>query len=107
MATKAHLVIDQGTTFATEIQLLDENDEALNVTNFTARGAIRKHYVSVNSIAFSTNLSTGSLILTLSANQTTGITPGRYVYDVELIDGGGTVVRILEGMVTFTPEVTR
>lgn len=107
MAIKANLVIDQGTTFASSIELLDENDEAINVTGYTARGQIRKHYTSTNAVSFTTTLSNGSLIISLTANQTANIVSGRYVYDLELVDGSGTVVRILEGIATITPEVTK
>jgi hypothetical protein len=107
MALKANLVVDQGTTFASSIELLDQNDEAVNVTGYTARGQIRKHFSSTNAVSFTTGLSNGSLVISLTANQTANIISGRYVYDVELVDSTGTVIRILEGIVTVTPEVTR
>lgn len=107
MALKANLVVDQGTTFASSIELLDQNDEAVDVTGYSARGQIRKHFSSTNSVSFTTGLSNGSLVISLTANQTANIISGRYVYDVELVDSTGTVIRILEGIVTVTPEVTR
>lgn len=107
MATKANLVIDQGSTFASSIDILDENDEPVVLTNYTARGQIRKHYSSTNSVSFTTTLSNGSLVISLTAGQTANMVSGRYVYDLELVDPGNTVVRILEGIVTVTPEVTR
>lgn len=107
MALKANIVIDQGSTFASTVEILDENDEAIDVTNYQARGQIRKHYSSTNAVSFSTSLSNGSLVISLTANQTANMVAGRYVYDIELIDPANTVVRILEGIVTLTPEVTR
>ena len=41
------------------------------------------------------------------AANTANITPGRYVYDVELEDPAGDVTRIFEGIVTVLPNVTR
>jgi hypothetical protein len=107
MATKANLVIDQGSTFASSIDILDDNDESVNLTGYSARGQIRKHYTSTNSVSFTTTLSNGSLVISLTANQTANMVSGRYVYDLELIDPANTVLRILEGIVTVTPEVTR
>ena len=107
MALKANMVIDQGSTFSTMIEILDENDDPINVTSYNARGQIRKHYSSTNAVNFSTALANGSLVLSLTANQTSNIVAGRYVYDIELIDPANTVARILEGIVTVTPEVTR
>lgn len=107
MALKANIVIDQGTTFASSIAILDENEDPINMTNYSSRGQIRKTYTSSNAINFTTALANGVLVLSLTANQTANISSGRYVYDVELVDGSNTVVRILEGIVTITPEVTR
>lgn len=107
MAQKANITIDQGTTFASGIDLLNDNDEPVDVTNYAARGQIRKHYSSTNAVSFTTTLSNGSLVISLTANQTAGMVAGRYVYDIELVDPSNTVLRILEGIVTVTPEVTR
>lgn len=107
MALKANLVIDQGTTFASSIEVLDENDNAIELQNYVARGQMRKTYTSNNAVDFTTTTSTGILVISLTAGQTANITAGRYVYDVELVDSQNTVVRILEGIVTITPEVTK
>jgi hypothetical protein len=107
MAQKANITIDQGTTFSSGIDLLNDNDEPVDVSNYTARGQIRKHYSSSNSVSFTTTLSNGSLVISLTASQTANIVAGRYVYDLELVDPSNTVLRILEGIVTVTPEVTR
>lgn len=107
MAQKANITIDQGATFSSGIDLLDDNDEPVDVTGYVARGQIRKHYSSSNAVNFTTTLSNGSLVISLTAIQTANITSGRYVYDLELVDAANTVMRILEGIVTVTPEVTR
>jgi hypothetical protein len=107
MAQKANITIDQGTTFSSGIDLLNDNDEPVDVTNYNARGQIRKHYSSSNAVSFTTTLSNGSLVISLTAIQTANMVAGRYVYDIELVDPSNTVLRILEGIVTVTPEVTR
>jgi hypothetical protein len=33
--------------------------------------------------------------------------PGRYVYDVEIVDGDGKRTRVVEGQFEITPGVTR
>ena len=107
MASKANLVIDQGSTYSITITIDDENGDPINVSGYTSRGQIRKHYTSSNSVSFTTSLANGELSLSLTSSQTTNIVAGRYVYDIELIDGSNNVTRILEGIVTVTPEVTR
>lgn len=109
MATKANLVIDQGSTFSTDLNLTDENGDPLALIGYTANSQIRRWYTSTNaSAAFSTSVNTASGVITLSltANQTSNLVFGRYVYDVEISDGS-EISRIVEGIVTVTPQVTR
>lgn len=109
MATKANIIIDQGTTFSTIINLTDDNGDPIDLTGYTGDSEMRKHYSSSNSTSFGVTLGgvDGTVVLTLSANQTSNLTPGRYVYDVEVTSGANVVSRIVEGIVTVTPEVTR
>lgn len=109
MATKANLVIDQGSTFSTDLNLTDENGDALSLVGYSANSQIRKWYTSSNAAAtFTASVNTTSAVITLSltANQTSNLDSGRYVYDVEITDGA-TVSRIVEGIITVTPQVTR
>lgn len=109
MATKANIIIDQGTTFSTIINLTDDNGDPINLTGYTGDAEMRKHYTSSNSQSFSINLggTSGTVTLSLTSAQTANLTPGRYVYDVEVTSGANVVSRIVEGIVTVTPEVTR
>ena len=109
MATKANLVIDQGTTFSTTVTVTDDDGSPLVLSDYTGAAQLRKHYTSSNSVSFSVSVSglTGEITLSLTANATTSIVPGRYVYDCEITSPGGVVSRILEGIATVTPEVTR
>jgi hypothetical protein len=111
MATKANLVIDQGSTFSTDLNLTDENGDAINLIGYTANSQIRKWYTSTTPAAefdVSINTNSGVITLTLSSNQTSNLISGRYVYDVEVNDTtSGEVSRIVEGIITVTPQVTR
>ena len=42
MATKANLVIDQGATFSTDLNLTDDNGDILQLAGFHANSQIRK-----------------------------------------------------------------
>lgn len=109
MATKANLVIDQGTTFSTDLFLTDDDGEPLILNGYFANSQIRKWYTSSNPAAtFTTsiNLESASVTLSLSSTQTSNLVAGRYVYDVEINDGY-SVSRIVEGIITVTPQVTR
>lgn len=48
------------------------------------------------------------MTVTIPATDTASLTPGdKLVYDVELFNGGGTVIRLLQGILTVSGEVTR
>lgn len=109
MATKSNLIIDQGSTFSTDLTLTDENGDPIALAGYTANSQIRKWYTSSSpSAVFATTINTeiGVITLSLTANQTSNLVAGRYVYDVEINDGA-EVSRIVEGIVTVTPQVTR
>jgi hypothetical protein len=108
MATKANLVIDQGATFTTTITITDDDGDVIDLTGYTGAAQIRKHYTSLTAVSFTVavNESGGEVTLSLTSNQTANISSGRYVYDCELTRSG-TVSRVLEGLITVTPQVTR
>lgn len=109
MATKANIIIDQGTTFSTDIYLTDDDGNPIDLTGYTGASKMRKHYTSSNAQSFTVSLNTtyGYVTLSLTSANTANLTPGRYVYDVEVTSSSNVVSRIVEGIVTVTPEVTR
>lgn len=109
MAIKANIVIDQGTDFSTTINVTDDEGNPVNLTSFTGAAQIRKHYTSSNSRSFVvTTNGSGVVELTMNAANTNTLVPGRFVYDCELTDtSSNTVSRLVEGIVTVTPQVTR
>jgi hypothetical protein len=110
MATTRNLTIDQGTTFSISIELSDAIDNPLDLTEYTIRAQLRKSYGSNTFTQFSTskgeNPENGVITLSLTSVQTTSLRSGRYVYDIEIQNDDG-VTRVLEGIITVTPEVTR
>ncbi len=109
MAIKANLVVDQGSTFVTTLNLTDVNDIPLDLTLYTGSSQIRKHYTSSNSVSFTvaTGGNTGVITLSLTANATSNLSAGRYMYDVEIADSSNSITRVVEGIVTVTPNITR
>jgi hypothetical protein len=111
MSVKVNLVIEQGADFNQHIELTDENDDLLIVTGYVANASMRKSYQAANSIVIGAVLSNGSLDLSMTANNTSNVSPGRYVWDVKLNkieeDIVTDVTRLIEGIVTVTPAVTK
>lgn len=112
MAIYSNLFVDQGTTFQTTINVSGPESETVNLTDYIARGQVRKSYYSMTKVDFDTTIlqppTAGKVQIKLDANVTDGMKPGRYVYDVEVEDTAtGKVFRILEGQLEVFPSVTR
>lgn len=109
MATKANLKIGQGTDYLTSITLTDDDGDPIYLGGYDGAGQIRKYYTSTNAVDFNVSVeaNTGVVTLQLTSAQTNEMEAGRYVYDVELYDSANVVSRVLEGIVTITPGVTR
>ena len=112
MTARVNLLINQGATFYQEVQLTDQNNDALQVNYangdfiYTGEAMMRKSYYSSNATSFGTALDNGVMTLTMNANVTVDLAGGRYVYDAELTSSNG-VSRIIEGHVTVRPEATK
>lgn len=109
MAIKANIVIEQGATFSSGIDVADIDGTPYNLSGYSVASQMRKSYTSSNAVSFScSHNSTGGVItISLSATATTAINPGRYMYDVEITSNTAIVTRVVEGIVTVTPNFTR
>jgi len=110
MAARADIIIDQGTTFSTVVTVTDDSGNVIDLTGYTANSQIRKHHTSSSITKTFTIVSggtNGQLTLSLPYSNTAAMSAGRYVYDVEVVSGGDVRSRVVEGVVTVNPEVTR
>jgi hypothetical protein len=105
------LTLDQGTTFQTSISLTNDDQTAINITNYGFAAQIRKSYYSTNPVANLTvtiaNAATGNVTLSMTSANTANVKAGRYLYDLIMTDTGGVKTRVIEGIITVTPQVTR
>lgn len=107
-ATTFNLVIEQGATFSMTVDLLDANGDALNVGGYSACSQVRKSYESNTAWDFTTSLANGMLSLTMTANTTSSLEEGRYVYDAKLVeDDSDVATRVVCGLVTVAATVSR
>jgi len=105
-----NFILEQGATFNRQLTV-QENNSALDLTGYTARAQMRSTHDS-DSIALSftvtvSDATNGILTMLASATSTASLTPGQYVYDVEIESSAGSVTRLLQGTVTVNPEVTK
>jgi hypothetical protein len=108
MAGIQNLVVDQGTSFEITVNVTLDDGSEKDLTDYTVSSQIRKSYYTNTYTDFTTAKVdlTGEITLSLTPTQTSALKAGRYVYDVEISSDEETV-RIIEGIVTVTPEVTR
>jgi len=104
---KVNLMIEQGTTVNISFNLTEEDGSNKDLSDYTARAQMRRHHSSANSVTFTCSISNSTVTMSLTAAQTAIIEPGRYVYDLEIVNSSNTVTRPIEGLITVRPEVTK
>ena len=111
MATISNLFINQDTDFSTTVTVNDSSGSALNLTSYTALAMIRKTYQSTTATTFTSTFAadrtTGQITISLTDAQTALLDDGRYVYDLVVTDNSGIKTRVVEGIATVTPGVSR
>jgi len=111
MAVISNLVLDQGTNFEIIVRYLNDDGTAIDLTGYQARSQMRRSYYSTTATNLIANISSptnGNVTLSLNANTTANLKVGRYLYDVEVVENATyTVSRIVEGIITVMPEVTK
>jgi len=110
MATIQNLTIDQDADFTQTLTVKDSTGTVVDLTGLTITASMRKHHLSVSATAFTTAIvsgTDGTCSITLTDTVTSGLTEGRYVWDLTTTTSGGLITRRIEGRVTVTPSVTR
>jgi len=110
MAAFSEIVIEQGSTFNSTLNVEDTNGDAINLYAYTANSQMRKSYYSTTAYTITSNvtgIANGEITLSMSAANTSSLSAGRYVYDVKITSPSSVVTRVVEGIVTVLPSVTR
>ena len=114
-SNRFNLSIEQGATLSLVATWKDSNGTPVNLTGYTARMQVRDNYDAANTkLSLTTENSgialggtAGTITITAAATATAALAaPYTGVYDLELVTGG-TVTRLLQGVATVSPEVTR
>ncbi len=110
MAGFVELTLEQGANFNTVLDLKDSAGGILNLAGYTVAAQMRKSYYSTTATNFTitvTDAAAGQITMSMNSANTANVTPGRYVYDVLITSGASVKTRIIEGIVTILPSVTR
>ena len=103
--------LDQGTDFVLDM-VMKEDGAVKDLTGYSARAQMRKTKNASEVIAaFSCSIPSpeaGTIKMEMANSTTTDIPAGIYFYDLEIYTGGDAfVLRLLQGQVTVTREITR
>lgn len=108
------IIIPQGSTYTLQITWRDSANALINLTGYTARMMARTEAAATATIFSLTSASeitlggvAGTVLITIPAASTLALTAGDYVYDLEVVSGGGLVYRLVKGRCTVDAEVTR
>ena len=111
MASILNQIIDQGSTWSKQITVYETDGTTIqNLTGYTVASQLRKNYTSTGYTtinATKNSPTSGIIVMSLTATQTAALKSGRYVYDLQITAADGTVTRVIEGVITLRPEVTK
>jgi hypothetical protein len=111
MARYLDIALDQGATLSQKINYQNTNKANISLAGYSVRAQMRRSYYSSNSVAVLATVSDaaqGEVTLELAANTTANLKSGRWVYDLEANTANdASVIRIVEGIITIMPGVTR
>jgi hypothetical protein len=116
MSAKYNLVCDQATTFNFQFVVQDDQNGVTtpwDLTNYSATMTVRPFVGATTTTVVATTSNAlitlggpqGRVTVTLGADLTADIAPGRYAYDL-VLNSGSEVTRILEGKFVVTGAVT-
>lgn len=108
----SNIIIHTGTDFEQSFLLEDsQTNSALNLTGYDGCAQLKRYESSSKSadftIDFGNDRLTGRVKLTLSAQTSSAIKPGKYFYDILLKKPDGTTTKVVEGTALVKKSVTR
>lgn len=110
MAGYVELTLEQAATYNTVININGADGSPQNLANYYANSQMRKSYYSSTAYDFDviiTDAYDGQITIGMSAANTANLRPGRYVFDLTTTSPTNVVTRVIEGIVTVTPGVTK
>jgi hypothetical protein len=109
MPTRANIYVDQGTDFSTFLNLSNESG-IYDITSQQFECDVRKIFSTT--LVFSPTFvvepsgETGVVEMVISADATANVEPGKYQYDIVMLNGSSKE-KILEGLMFILPTITR
>jgi hypothetical protein len=106
----SNIVIEQGFDFDTSFQLEDtRTNSPLILTDASSTAQLRKFHGSSTAVSLASTITSpdlGIISISLTGSQTVNLKPGRYVYDVKILNAGREY-KAVEGAALIRGGVTR
>ena len=105
-----NITVDSGEDFSQDFTLYESGGKLVDLTNYSAKGQLRKHADSKTAITFQIgyiNRLQGKIELNIPRWTTCLLKPGRYVYDVMVTKPNGTKEMVLEGTALVRPGASK
>lgn len=114
-ATSYNLTIEQGIPFSVTFTVKNPNGSNKDLTGYTARMQLRSGYLSSTvaleattaNTKISINTATSTVTIDLTEDDTKSLSYNNYVYDLELVSSTTIPLRLVQGNVIVSPEVTK
>lgn len=113
MADKVDITIEQGATWWYEITLTEDDGSAMDLTGYRCDMWLKRNYrqdeadLELSSTTNEITITPGTGVITFELDEeNTELLNGQYIYDIKLTSGGGDVIRLLQGNVYTSPQVT-
>lgn len=103
-----NIEIEQGADFTANFTITNTDGSVYDMENGTAIAKMKKFPTSGTAYTFTAGIttSTGIITLTMADTITTGITAGRYYYDILLTKSNSDKVRVQQGMALVTAGIS-
>ena len=105
-----NLIINSGEDFSQDLELLSaDGSGVVNLNNFSVESQLRKHPDSTKFVGIAVSITSpeeGKINISIADTVTSGIKPGRHVYDVLLTRPGGDKIIGVEGTALVRPGIS-
>jgi len=105
-----NITVDSGEDFSQDFTLYESGGKLVDLTNYGAKGQLRKHADSNTAITFQIEFVDrvkGKIALKIPRWTTSLLKSGRYVYDVMVTKPNGNKEMVLEGTALVRPGVSK
>ena len=111
MPANIDLVIYRGDFVEVEVELLDENDVALDLTGLLAQAQLRTDYEAASGIDFDCDIlsppTSGKIRIYMSSATSAALAEDSYIWDFQVTNSNNDSRTYFTGDVTVSPEVTK